>query len=62
MSRNKKIVLDDTNVKKLSKEERYIIQKQNAKEKYKNSAEFREKKKEYYEKNKEKIKERQRNK
>ena len=44
----KKVVLDDTNVKKLSKEERYIIQKQNAKEKYKNSAEFREKKKEYY--------------
>jgi len=57
----KKVVLDDTNVKKLTKEERYIITKQNAKEKYKNSLEFRQKKKEYYEKNKEKIKERQRN-
>ena len=57
----KKVVLDDTNIKKLSKEERYIIQKQNAKEKYKNYAEFREKKKEYYQKNKEKIKERLRN-
>ena len=44
--------------KKLSKEERYKITKQNAKEKYKNSVEIKEKKKEYYEKNKEKIKER----
>ena len=34
MSRIKKVVLDDKNVKKLSKEERYKITKQNAKEKY----------------------------